>query len=137
MRDGWAGPGRARRGVRERPGLAFLTCRGCAPALQVNTRVLIDEIRLKKPAATLDDFPDADLERIAGDGYDFVYFLGVWQTGEFGMKKSIKLLDLEPCMKVPRPAPPHTSSNSLRGRVRAEEARSASLDLFTLRCPVP
>lgn len=71
----------------------------------MNTRVLIDEIRLKKPAATLDDFPDADLERIAGDGYDFVYFLGVWQTGEFGMKKSIKLLDLEPCMKgLPREA---------------------------------
>ena len=31
---------------------------------------------------------------------DYVYFLGVWQTGEYGIKKSVKLLDLEPCMKV-------------------------------------
>lgn len=66
---------------------------------QVNTRVCIGELtqKLKRPA-TLDDFPDAELDEIA-KGYDIVYFLGVWQTGEFGIKKSIKLLDIDPCMK--------------------------------------
>lgn len=29
-----------------------------------------------------------------------IYFLGVWQTGEFGIKKSVKLLNIDPCMKV-------------------------------------
>lgn len=47
----------------------------------------------------MDDFPDAELEEISKN-YDFVYFLGVWQTGEFGVKKSIKLLDIDPCMKA-------------------------------------
>lgn len=71
--------------------------------LQLNTRVLMDEIKATKKGATLDDFPDEVLDRVASEGYDFVYFLGVWQTGDFGMKKSIKLLDLEPCMKVSIP----------------------------------
>ena len=98
----------------------------------MNTRVLMDEIKLKKPGATLDDFPDAELERIAKDGYDFLYFLGVWQTGEFGMKKSIKLLDLEPCMKVGR----NTSSprDSWGGR-----SQCGFLTLFAkkIRTPTP
>jgi len=104
---------------------------------QVNTRVLMDEIKVKKPAATLDDFPEAELDRIAGEGYDFLYFLGVWQTGEFGMKKSIKLLDLEPCMKVRRNHPPPP-----RG---AEGDQPSILSCLSLpsspahpaRCPVP
>jgi hypothetical protein len=31
--------------------------------------------------ATLDDLPDAELDRLAGLGFDWVYLLGVWQTG--------------------------------------------------------
>ena len=73
---------------------------------QINTRVRIDELtKAAGRQATLDDFPEAELESLAAQGYDFAYFLGVWQTGEYGMKKSIKLLDLEPCMKgLPREA---------------------------------
>uniref|UniRef100_A0A6T8GFN1 Glycosyl hydrolase family 13 catalytic domain-containing protein n=1 Tax=Hemiselmis andersenii TaxID=464988 RepID=A0A6T8GFN1_HEMAN len=70
------------------------------PALfQVNTRVVVGELskQLNKQA-TLDDYPEEELAKIAED-YDMVYFLGVWQTGDFGMKKSIKLLNLDPCMK--------------------------------------
>jgi glycosidase len=54
------------------------------PALfQVNTRVRLSELsrELGRPA-TLDDLPDAELDRLAGDGFDLVWFLGVWQTGE-------------------------------------------------------
>ena len=35
-------------------------------------------------AATLDDVPDADLDRLAALGFDWVWLLGVWQTGAAG-----------------------------------------------------
>lgn len=34
--------------------------------------------------ATLDDVDDASLDRIAASGFDWIYLLGVWQTGEAG-----------------------------------------------------
>ena len=73
---------------------------------QLNTRVRIDELtKAEGRQCTLDDFPDAELAALAQKGYDYAYFLGVWQTGEYGIKKSVKLLDLEPCMKgLPREA---------------------------------
>ena len=35
---------------------------------------------LARPA-TLDDVPDAELDRLAELGFDWVWFLSVWQTG--------------------------------------------------------
>src|SRR5512139_3049832 len=54
------------------------------PALfQVNTRVRLSELAAALGRkATLDDIPDAELDRLAADGFDLVWFLGVWQTGE-------------------------------------------------------
>lgn len=49
---------------------------------QINTRVLLQERGQQLGrAATLDDVPDADLDRWAGLGFDWVWLLGVWQTG--------------------------------------------------------
>jgi hypothetical protein len=49
---------------------------------QVNTRVwLTDLSRTLGRAATLDDVPDAALDRMAAQGFDWVWFLSVWQTG--------------------------------------------------------
>lgn len=56
------------------------------PALyQINTRVWLTRLgrRLGRPA-TLDDVDDAALDRIAELGFDWVWLLGVWQTGEAG-----------------------------------------------------
>lgn len=53
------------------------------PALfEINTRVRLSElsIALGRPA-TLDDIPDVELDGLARDGFDLVWFLGVWQTG--------------------------------------------------------
>jgi hypothetical protein len=53
------------------------------PALyQVNTRVLLGEVgrSLGRPA-TLDDVPDAFIDQIAARGFEWVWPLGVWQTG--------------------------------------------------------
>ena len=56
---------------------------------QVNTRVHLSELsaRLARPA-TLDDIPDTELDELAADGFDLVWFLGVWQTGEAGRRIS-------------------------------------------------
>jgi hypothetical protein len=57
---------------------------------QVNTRVRLHEIgsTLGRPA-TLDDFPDAELDGLAKAGFDIVWLLGVWQTGAAGLKVSL------------------------------------------------
>jgi hypothetical protein len=49
---------------------------------QINTRVWLTELsRVLGRRAMLDDIPDAQLERIAERGFDWVWFLSVWQTG--------------------------------------------------------
>jgi alpha amylase-like protein len=60
------------------------------PALyQINTRVWLTELSpaLGRPA-TLDDIPDAALDRLAQRGFDWVWFLSVWQTGQAGQRIS-------------------------------------------------
>jgi hypothetical protein len=49
---------------------------------QINTRVWLTELsrNLGRPA-TLDDVPDAELDRLAEAGFDWIWFLSVWQTG--------------------------------------------------------
>jgi hypothetical protein len=49
---------------------------------QINTRVWLTEwSRQLGRAATLDDIPDAELDRLAKMGFDWIWFLSVWQTG--------------------------------------------------------
>jgi glycosidase len=49
---------------------------------QINSRVwLTDFSRQLGRRATLDDIPDAELDRFAQRGFDWVWFLSVWQTG--------------------------------------------------------
>jgi hypothetical protein len=56
---------------------------------QLNTRVLLGEIgrSLGRPA-TLDDFSDGFLDQIATRGFEWVWPLGVWQTGPAGREIS-------------------------------------------------
>jgi hypothetical protein len=60
------------------------------PALyQINTRVwLTERSRALHRPATLDDIPDADLDRLARMGFDWIWFLSVWQTGPAGQQVS-------------------------------------------------
>src|SRR5437773_11812521 len=53
------------------------------PALyQINTRVWLTDLSQKLGRrATLDDIPDAELDRLAEMGFDWIWFLSVWQTG--------------------------------------------------------
>ena len=56
---------------------------------QINTRVWLTELS-RKPGRTamLDDVPDAELDRIAKMGFDWGWFLSVWQTGAAAQRVS-------------------------------------------------
>ena len=56
---------------------------------QINTRVWITDIANKNGRpATLDDIPDDELDRLAEMGFDWIWFLSVWCTGEVAKKIS-------------------------------------------------
>jgi hypothetical protein len=56
---------------------------------QINTRLWLTQLsrELGRPA-TLDDIPDAGLNQLAEKGFDWVWFLSVWQTGLAGQRVS-------------------------------------------------
>jgi hypothetical protein len=67
------------------------------PALyQLNTRAWLHQrgLDLRRPA-TLDDIDDVSLERFAADGFDWVWPLGVWQTGEASRQISLTQPELQ------------------------------------------
>jgi hypothetical protein len=52
---------------------------------QINTRILLQErnVELRRPA-TLEDVPDSLLDWLADQGFEWVWFLGLWRTGKVG-----------------------------------------------------
>lgn len=57
---------------------------------QINTRVWLRELSdLLGRAATLANIPDAFLDQVAALGFDYVWFLGLWQTGPAGRQVSL------------------------------------------------
>lgn len=56
---------------------------------QINTRVWLTELSCGLGrSATLDDIPDVELDRLAEKGFDWIWFLSVWQTGLAGQRVS-------------------------------------------------
>src|SRR4029453_9422956 len=57
---------------------------------QINPRAWLYElgVTLGRPA-TLEDVSDASTEQIAADGFDWVWLLGIWQTGDAGRQVSL------------------------------------------------
>lgn len=56
---------------------------------QVNTRALLTDLASALgQSATLDDIPNEAFDRIAVGGFDWVWLLGVWQTGAAGRQVS-------------------------------------------------
>lgn len=56
---------------------------------QINTRVWLTELsRSLGRSATLDDISGSDLNRLAELGFEWVWFLSVWQTGPAGQQLS-------------------------------------------------
>lgn len=75
--------------TREKPALMNMMQPKYPSLYEINTRVWLTELseELGRPA-TLDDIPESELIRLAGLGFDWVWFLSVWQTGEKGQKVS-------------------------------------------------
>jgi glycosidase len=58
---------------------------------QINTRVWLTELSMDLGRkTTLDDIPDIALDRFAEMGFDWIWFLSVWTTGERGRKISLE-----------------------------------------------
>ena len=56
---------------------------------QINTRVWLTELAQNVGRkATLDDIQDSELDRLAEMGFDWIWLLSVWKTGELGRKVS-------------------------------------------------
>ena len=56
---------------------------------QINTRVWLTELSgTLHRRATLDDIPDRELDRFVRMGFDWIWFLSVWQTGSAGRRVS-------------------------------------------------
>lgn len=56
---------------------------------QINTRVALTRLAQEfKRTVTLDDFPDHELDTLADLSIEWVYMLGVWQTGNAGKQIS-------------------------------------------------
>jgi hypothetical protein len=75
-----------------RPDQRTVALAGRFPLLyQVNTRALLtSRSQALGRSATLDDVPDVELDRLAHQGFRWVWFLGVWQTGPAGRKLSLE-----------------------------------------------
>ena len=69
---------------------------------QINTRVWLTELStsLGRPA-TLDDIPDAELDRLAKMGFDWVWFLSVWQTVRRASESHASILNGEENFRRP------------------------------------
>ena len=68
------------------------------PALyQVNTRAWLHDLgaRLGRPV-TLDEIPESSIDRLVADGFDWLWPLGVWQTGEVGRQVSLRQPEWQP-----------------------------------------
>ena len=58
---------------------------------QINTRVWLTELTQGLGRrATLDDIPDTELDKLAESGFDWIWFLSVWATGEQSRKVSLR-----------------------------------------------
>lgn len=57
--------------------------------LQINARVrLTEQSRALGRPATLDDFSETELDRWAAQGFDWIWLLGIWQTGAAAQRVS-------------------------------------------------
>ena len=108
---------------------------------QINTRAWLTELsRTLGRRATLDDIPDADLDRLAHLGFDWIWLLSVWQTGLASQRVSrsnpewLKEFHETAWLRVPgadvhqlalspgeRPARPHDTGRDVRNPAVVQE----------------
>jgi hypothetical protein len=71
---------------------------------EINTRVQLHELGAARGRpATLDDMPDQLLDRLAHQGFDWIWLLGVWQTGPAGTRIARSAADVRAACKTALP----------------------------------
>jgi hypothetical protein len=60
----------------------------CPTLYQIHTRDWLWRLSQSDRLITLDQIPDGELDRLTGFGFNWLYLLGVWQTGEAGREMS-------------------------------------------------
>jgi hypothetical protein len=72
---------------------------------QINTRVWLTALssQFGQPA-TLDDIPDTELDWFAAMGFDWIWFLSVWQTGKASRQVSLTNVELRKELRDTLPA---------------------------------
>jgi hypothetical protein len=94
---------------------------------QINIRVYLNSLgHTLGRAATLDDFPETELERLAQLGFDWVWLLGVWQTGPLSRQVAHHLPDLQAGYRA---ALPDLQDEDICGSCFAIQAYTVSLAL--------
>ena len=90
---------------------------------QINTRVWLTALAqsLGRPA-TLDDITDAELDGLAGMGFDWIWFLSVWQTRPGGTAR----LARQPGVAARIPGHARTTSGCTTSSATGMSGRSAS-----------
>jgi hypothetical protein len=63
---------------------------------EINARVYLNSLRLEGSAGNLDDIPDTEIDELRRLGFDWIYLLGVWQTGKASRLVSRSLPELRP-----------------------------------------
>ena len=64
---------------------------------EINTRVYLHSLKHRQDSrGSLDDIPDGDLDDLRHRGFDWVYLLGVWQTGKASRRVARSLPELRP-----------------------------------------
>jgi hypothetical protein len=63
---------------------------------QINTRIWLRTMSVQADQLiTLGNVPDSELDRLTSFGFDWIWLLGVWQTGEIGRQIALEHPDLQ------------------------------------------
>lgn len=67
------------------------------PALyQINTRIWLRNLSAKfKRVISLGNIPDSEIDQLANHGFEWIWLLGVWRTGEIGRQIALTNPDLQ------------------------------------------
>ena len=94
---------------------------------QINTRLTLRDLAqvLGRPAK-LDDVPDTALDHLVESGFDWIWLLGVWQTGDAARVRASKSYPIDPITGYP--IPPGRKLVSNRPTTRVTVTKRSYLD---------
>jgi hypothetical protein len=94
---------------------------------QVNTRVWLTRLsQTLGRTATIDDIPDAELDRLSAMGFDWIWLLSVWRTGPRRSRSQAQIRSGVTSFRRRCPISTRTTSRVLNSRLRITPSIPAS-----------